>query len=211
MSKAKKAYLFDLDGTLVDSAPDLTSATNHVLRAHDRSETSVNQVRGWVGQGAKKILKEAFSELHQPIPDDALPALIDYYEAHIADNSVIYPGVREALSVFYERGNPMAVVTNKYRYLAIPLLEKLGLMVFFGAIIGGTCAEKPKPYSHPIVLACEQLGVRPEQAVMVGDSYNDQAAAAAAGADYYQVTYGYGDGRQSPVRPKLIDSFLELV
>ncbi len=208
----KKAYLFDLDGTLVDSVPDLADATNHVLKTFGCSPTTVDQVKSWIGQGAGKILKQAFAAAHRSaVPEDALDVLIDYYQANVSQGSEVYSGVFQGLSALQKRGHPMAVVTNKYRHLAVPLLEDLKLMPFFGVVVGGSCADKPKPWPHPILLACQSLGVDPEQAVMVGDSYNDQAAAEAAGSAYYQVTYGYGDGTTGLKPPDTIDSISELV
>ena len=207
------AYLFDLDGTLVDSAPDLTTAVNYVATTFGCQPVIVDKVRQWVGQGARRLLTEVFTAAGHELPDTALAMLLQYYEQHIADASLPYPGVMEALTALHQAGYALAVVTNKYKYLASPLLSKLNLASMFTTVVGGTCAGKAKPHPEPVLLACSQLGVAPAQALMVGDSYYDEEAAFAAGASYRQVTYGYADHNKRPdgPEPATIDSLLELV
>lgn len=207
------AYLFDLDGTLVDSAADLTAAVNYVATAFGCQSVAVDEARQWVGQGASRLLTEAFAATGHELPDAALGMLLEYYEQHIADASIPYPGVMEALTAMHQAGYALAVVTNKYKHLATRLLSELNLAFMFTTVVGGTCAGKAKPHPEPVLLACSQLGVAPQQALMVGDSCYDEGAALAAGAAYYQVTYGYEDHskRSDGPGPATIDSLLELV
>lgn len=209
------AYLFDLDGTLVDSAPDLAMAVNHVLVAFKCEPVPAMKVRAWVGGGARRMLAEGFASAgFEQVPEQAHAMLLEYYEQHVADLSVLYAGVQEALVALHQEKRPLAVVTNKFRYLAVPLLGALGVAPLFTTIIGGTCAGKAKPHPEPILLACNRLAVAPEDAMMVGDSKYDQAAALAAHTAYCEVTYGYtttlSDDADRPT-PTCIDSLLDLL
>lgn len=212
---APPAYLFDLDGTLVDSAPDLAVAVNHTLTTFDYQPISVAKVRQRVGKGGKVLLTEAFAAAGvEQLPETALPIFIEHYQQHIADLSTLYPGVLDTLTALHQAGHPLAVVTNKYLWLAVPLLEALGLAPLFATVVGSTCAANPKPHPDPVLLACQRLATAPAQAVMVGDSYHDEAAASAAGTDYYQVTYGYADHSLRPAQaapPAYIDSLAQLL
>lgn len=209
------AYLFDLDGTLVDSAPDLAMAVNHVLVAFKCEPVPAIKVRAWVGEGARRMLAEGFARAGvEQMPEQAPAMLLEYYEQHVAELSVLYAGVQEALVALHQAKHPLAVVTNKFRYLAVPLLEALGVAPLFTTVIGGTCAGKAKPHPEPILLACSRLSVAPEDAMMVGDSKYDQAAALAAHTAYSEVTYGYTTepahavDRPTPIH---IDSLLDLL
>lgn len=209
------AYLFDLDGTLVDTAPDLVLAVNFCLREAGYPPVSVERLRNWVGRGSSALLSEAFADYDASEPSqDTLQCFMDYYERHVADQSQPYAGVLPTLNRLQQLGCKMAVVTNKYRHLAMPLLEALKLSDFFTTVIGGDCTDSPKPHPKPLLLACERLQVAPEQTIMVGDAYYDEAAAIEAQASYRQVTYGYTDAslRPADLPPlKLIDSFTDLL
>ena len=209
------AYFFDLDGTLVDSAPDLAHAVNLCLKEGGGGEVTVQSVRDWVGQGAKALLTACFQSVGVPDPDRAtIQTFIDHYTANLARDSVPYPGVRSTLQALWAREKKLAVVTNKYSYLAVPLLEALEMAEYFEVIVGAETADKPKPAPDPIYYACEQLGVRPDQAIMIGDSSYDERAAVAAGTAYAQVTYGYkdhGERQKDWPPPRLIDSFEALL
>ncbi len=209
---AYSCYLFDLDGTLVDSAPDIAGAVNRALAEFGYPPTTVSLVREWIGQGSRVLLRKAFAaagadpEEPHTYPAGALDLFLDYYDQHIADHSHLYPQVFETLEALWHQGAVMGVVTNKFLRLADPLLKALDIRRFIGTVVGGSCAARPKPHADPILLACARLEADPRQTLMVGDTPIDQAAAHAAGCAYLQVPHGYpipppaGIEQASPVR-----------
>ena len=199
--KGFPGYLFDLDGTLVDTAPDIAAAVNHGLQRFGRRPASPALVRHWVGYGARACLEQALAEqvTEGDAPDAAtvdamLACCLERYRARIADQSAPYPGAVEALLALSGRGAKLAVVTNKRLHLTQALLEALQLAPLFHAVIGGDSAAKPKPAADPILMACEQLGLRPAEALFVGDSPTDVGSARAAGCAIVCVSYGYSHG-----------------
>lgn len=210
-----RAYLFDLDGTLIDTAPDLVCAVNHCLAQAGYPQVSVDRLRNWVGRGGRALLAEAFSSYGAPEPaQDVYQVFLDYYAQHIADHSLLYEGVLSALNRLQAADCSLSVVTNKYRHLAIPLLDALKLSDFFVTIVGGDCTDSPKPHPKPLLLACERMQVTPVQTIMVGDAYYDEAAAVKAGVGYRQVTYGYTVPGLRPddlSPPAMIDSLTDLL
>jgi phosphoglycolate phosphatase len=213
--RAYHGYLFDLDGTLVDTAPDINAAMNAALRRAGFSPVSESLTRHWVGHGARVLMEQALD--HQQQPHDALERLlgdfIAHYEAHIADHSRTYPGVREALEALRARGARLAVVTNKMTRLTLPLLDALELTPLFHSIVCGDTAAKPKPAADPALFACRALSLEIHDVLFVGDSETDVGCARAAGCDVVCVPDGYNHG----VAPAalgadgIIDSFQDLV
>lgn len=196
-----KALLFDLDGTLVDSVPDIAVAIDRLLAGLGRAPAGVERVRGWVGNGGRMLVRRALAADVAGVPDDdpLLPDALEMFFAHYSDSnghaSRLYEGVAEALESFAARGLPMAIITNKpHRYIA-PLFAQLGILQHFPVLIGGDTLAVKKPDPAPLLLACEQLRVSPACAWMVGDSRNDIEAARAAGCPVVAVDYGYNYGR----------------
>jgi phosphoglycolate phosphatase len=210
-----RGYLFDLDGTLVDTAPDINAAMNRALDRAGLSPVSEALTRHWVGHGARVLIQQALD--HQQQSHDPLETLLqDFmacYEAHIAEHSAPYPGVREALETLRARGARLAVVTNKMTRLTLPLLDALALTPLFQGIVCGDTAARPKPAADPALFACETLSLEIRDVLFVGDSETDVACARAAGCDVVCVPDGYNHG----VTPTalgadgIIDSFLDLV
>jgi phosphoglycolate phosphatase len=198
--KAYQGYLFDLDGTLVDTAPDLNAALNHVLRSHGYPSVDETLTRHWVGHGAKKLVLQALQlqkhrhDLTAEHQDELVAAFIGYYEANIAELSQPYPGVVQALSELQQRGAKLAVVTNKLTRLSTPLLSALDLTRFFDVIVCGDTAAAPKPAADPAVHACRSLDIAVEEALFVGDSDTDVRCARAAGCPVVVVRDGYNHG-----------------
>lgn len=191
-------WLFDLDGTLVDTAPDLHRALDATLLAHGHASTEERMMREWVGAGAAVMIRRALAA-QDVIPDEdrarlLLADFLDHYRGHIADHSRVYPGIRETLDLLAARGVAMACVTNKFEALARQLLEALDLAPLFGAVIGGDSLEVRKPDPAPLLEACRQLGRSPQRALMVGDSRTDVDAARNAGIPVVCVRYGYSQG-----------------
>jgi phosphoglycolate phosphatase len=187
--------LFDLDGTLVDTAPDLHAATNHVLTHVGRSKISLDTVRHLVGQGAKKLMElglEATGGVDDHDIDKLLPVFLDYYQENIAGGSVFYPNVVETLSSLRERGFQIAICTNKPVELAKQLMTALNVTEYFDTIIGGDSFpyRKPDPrHIHDTIAELEGDG----PALMIGDSNFDIGAAIAAKIPSIAVSYGYSD------------------
>ena len=212
---AYAGYLFDLDGTLIDTAPDLTRALNHALAAFGHAPVQLAQARNWVGQGAKASLLRALA--HQGAPADDLDAMLasflDYYRLHIADLSAPFPGVEEALQALAERGAKLAVVTNKREALTNQLLEEIGCTHHFQAVVGGDSTAHPKPAADPALAALAALQVPPADALFVGDSQADVGCARAAGCAVVCVAYGYRQGVAAADlgADAIIETFLELI
>jgi phosphoglycolate phosphatase len=187
--------IFDLDGTLVDTAPDLLNAANAVLAAKGRPLIEPGTLHHMVGFGAKSLITQAFAA-SGPEPDaDEMPALVDlflaHYGEHLADHSRPFAGVTETLEHLKQAGAILGVLTNKPHSLAEPLLEKLGLSSFFAAVYGAGAKPyvKPDPRIFADVLAA--CGGKLGQAVMIGDSVTDLHTARAAGVPCILMSYGY--------------------
>ncbi len=208
------AVLFDLDGTLVDSAPDIVAAANHALASVGAGPVQLEAVRGWVGRGGRVLLADALAALGvQADPDALVDAFVDYYQEHPADHCQLYPGARTLLAQLHARGVPMAVVTNKFESVTRRLLRALDIDRFFAAVVGGDTAAHAKPHPAPVLLACQLLGVEPASALMVGDSVNDVRAARAAGVPVVCVSYGYNHGEPitAAAPDAVIDTLTELL
>ncbi len=201
---AYDGYLFDLDGTLVDTAPDISAALNHALQRHGYSGFDEALARHWVGHGARVLIQQALQ--NQQAPDNAADAnteantealladFIGYYEEHIADYSKPYPGVIDTLTQLNKRGAKLAIVTNKHTALSKRVLDALELTRYFQSIVCGDSTDNPKPAADPALLACTELSVPVTRALFVGDSATDVDCARAAGCDVVCVPDGYNHG-----------------
>lgn len=188
------ALVFDLDGTLVDTAPDLLEAINFILKAEGRRTVDHADLRHLVGHGAKTMMVEAFAMTGGPVDPARLPGLLDryiaHYRTHIADQSRPFPGVESTLSRLAQSAR-LGVLTNKPQELTDLLLPALDLARFFGAIHGAGRMEVSKPDARVFHHVIEELGGPSEGAVMIGDSATDVATARAAGVPVILVDYGY--------------------
>lgn len=211
----RKAILFDLDGTLVDTAPDLAAATDFALDRAGRPPIGLEAVRSMVGDGARALLEKGFrASGGMPTPDifeTAFKDFLIYYGRHIADTSRPFPGVATCLAALAEQDYALAVCTNKPEALSRSLLDQLGLTGFFGAVVGGDSLLVRKPDPGHIHGTLDRLGADFSWAALVGDSANDVNAARAAGLPCVVVSFGY-----TQIAPKdlggdrLIDHFAEL-
>jgi len=197
----KKAVLFDLDGTLIDSAPDLALAINHMLTSIGREEISPAIIRSWVGNGASILVQRGLSgqteideNLDPELLEKSLAIFLDFYAKNLCVATVTYPHVRSSLKILKAKGYQLAIVTNKPYDLIQPILDGLELNGLFELLVGGDTLEKRKPDPLPLHYACEKLGVTVEQCVMVGDSKNDVLAANAANMQSIGLSYGYNYG-----------------
>jgi phosphoglycolate phosphatase len=203
--------LFDLDGTLIDSLDDLASATKHMLLALGRPAATLEQVRGYVGQGARRLVERAMPDAAADELERGLALFLDYNEEHIVDRTCLYPGAMEALTALREAGLTLVVVSNKNVALCTKVLTTLGADGFFASVIGADSLAERKPSPEPLLKVLRDLGVSPERAVMVGDSINDIAAGQAAGIATIGCTFGYGDLAEIEDADYLIGSLPELL
>jgi phosphoglycolate phosphatase len=194
----KELIIFDLDGTLIDSVPDLALAINLMLESLNREPFEQEVIRGWVGNGALKLVKRAISgkrEIDETLDEefvaDAHKRFLEFYSRVLAEETKTYSGVEETLGYLKSRDYYLAVVTNKPFRFVEPLLKRLRLFEFFDDFIGGDSLPSKKPSPEPLIYICEKFNVARESALMVGDSRNDIISANSAGVDSIAVTYGY--------------------
>ncbi|HTW36902.1 MAG TPA: HAD-IA family hydrolase [Rhizomicrobium sp.] len=189
------ALVFDLDGTLVDTAPDLIGALNAVLVSKGRPMVKIGDVRHLVGHGARAMLDRAMQMTGEPVPPESLPALLDafiaHYRTHIAAESRPFAGVEETLAALQADGARMGVLTNKPQELTDLLIPELDFARFFRAIHGAGKLEVVKPNARVFRHVIEEIGGEGSGAVMIGDSATDVATARAAGCPSIVLTYGY--------------------
>lgn len=214
---AIRLVAFDLDGTLVDSVPDLAVAIDLVCRDLALPLPGAVAVRQWVGDGVRRLVKRALTGGADDEPDTHLfqrgmVLFRRYYRAHLSDHTRLYPGARAVLDELYASGLRLACVTNKSGEFTAPLLEALDLQRYFGAVVSGDTLAARKPDPEPLLHAARTLGVAPAAACMVGDSANDMRAARAAGFLPLAVSYGYGNAAEvAAVGPEtLLGSLPEL-
>lgn len=200
------AVLFDLDGTLVDTAADIALALNRALAEQGLRALPVAAVRTMIGRGSAVLVARALEACAPQLAADARRALLARYHHHYAalhdelqgggSKARAYAGVAEALAALHDAGLRLAVVTNKPQAIALRLLQRLGLSPWFDLVVGGDNADAAgrKPGGEPLLHACDAMGVSAQQALMVGDSAVDVAAARAAGMPVLCVPYGYNEG-----------------
>ncbi len=194
-----KAVLLDLDGTLVDTIPDIIQATNAMRVQLGLAPLDDATITAYVGRGTEDLVRRVLAHDAPSPPSKAqfqqgLSLFKQNYHEVNGQQSVLFDGVLDGLQAFARAGVAMAVVTNKQTAFTLPLLQQIGLAGYFDAVVcGDTCAEK-KPHPMPLLHACKLLGVAPELALMVGDSVNDAQAARAAGMAVVILPYGYNEG-----------------
>lgn len=195
-----RLVMFDLDGTLLDSVPDLAAAVDCMLAQLGRPPAGIAKVRDWVGNGSKVLVRRALADqlehsaVAPAVADQAHQLFLQAY-ANSHGLSSVYPGVRECLDWLQAHGVPMALVTNKPTQFVGPLLAEKGLAEYFRWTLGGDSLPVQKPDPAALHWVLEQADVQPDQALFVGDSRNDVLAARAAGVPCVAVSYGYNHGR----------------
>lgn len=209
--------LIDVDGTLVDSVPDLAYCVDQMMLALDMPVHGEAKVRNWVGNGVERLVRRALIGQLDGEPDEALyerayPIFLELYAANTSQRSSLYPGVREGLDYLHAAGYALGCVTNKAAQFTIPLLQDLGIHDDFANIVCGDTLAKKKPDPLPLLHSAEVLGVAPDRSLMLGDSVSDVKAARAAGFQIVCMSYGYNHGvdirESSP--DAVIDSMAEL-
>ena len=191
--------LIDVDGTLVDSVPDLAYCVDEMMRRLGRPVHGEARVRDWVGNGVERLVRRALVGQLEGEPSDedferAYPLFLELYAENTAKRSRLYPGVREGIQAMKAAGFRLGCVTNKAARFTEPLLKDLGVRDAFEIVISGDTLPKKKPDPAPLLHAAEFFGVEPARALMIGDSVSDVKAARAAGFRIVCMSYGYNHG-----------------
>jgi len=209
--------LIDVDGTLVDSVPDLAFCVDTMMTALGRPPHGEARVREWVGNGVERLVRRALVGALQGEPDDAdfdraYPLFLDLYAENTSKRSCLYPGVREGLDQLKSAGYRLGCVTNKAAQFTEPLLKDLGIFDDFSIVISGDTLSTKKPDPAPLLHAAKFFGCEPANALMIGDSVSDVAAARAAGFRIVCMSYGYNHGVdiREAAPDAVIDSFVEI-
>jgi phosphoglycolate phosphatase len=214
-----RGVLFDLDGTLLDTAADIARALNRTFGERSWEPLPVSDVVRMVGRGSPILIERAAASRGHTLDAAGQDALVERFFHHYGaleesneSDARPYPGVAEALRVVHGAGLRVAVVTNKQQRFANSLLARLDLERWVDVVVGGDTCERRKPDPQPLLFACESLAIAPSQALMVGDSVNDVSAARAAGIPVVCVPYGYNEGQdaRSLACDALIDSLADL-
>jgi phosphoglycolate phosphatase len=216
----KKLLLFDLDGTLIDSVPDLCGAVNYMLVALDKIPFDTNIIREWVGNGAELLVKRALSgkaDIDDNIDEDlfikAKSIFLEYYKNNLTNETILYDQVFETIKILKDNGFKMAIITNKPYEFIEPILKHFEMDSDFDLLLGANSLENKKPHPQPLLYACQKLNIDTKQTIMVGDSKNDILAAQNANIDSIAVNYGYNYGEDIAIyNPNIIiDNFNELI
>ena len=191
--------LIDVDGTLVDSVPDLAYCVDAMMSELGMPERGEKRVRHWVGNGVERLVKRALVNQLDGEPDEALfskalPVFEALYRENTSKRSRLYQGVKEALDFLKTTGVRLGCVTNKASQFTLPLLQDLGVHDYFEITICGDMVERKKPDPMPLLLAAEQLETEAKASMMLGDSMSDVNAARAAGFQIVCMSYGYNHG-----------------
>jgi phosphoglycolate phosphatase len=211
-----KAVAFDLDGTLVDSLPDLARAGQAMLEALGLRSVPRERIGQFIGDGLAPLIRATLRESVGAEPDEAQLAhaskrFLDFYRQHIFVESRVYPGVREGLDALRARGLALCCTTNKDGALAAPLLAAAGLDEYFPQLFAPRLPTERKPLPHLLHRACDELDVASHELLLVGDSRHDVDAARAAGSPVAVVNYGYGRQADRLRADWRIDSVIEIV
>jgi phosphoglycolate phosphatase len=206
-----KLIIFDLDGTLIDSLDDLTTAVNHMRASFGLPPVDRPQVRAMVGKGARNLVKQALPGAVDDDIERGLRLFLEFNEAHLVDRTCLYPGVTATLARLAERQPTMVVVSNKNENLCRRLVELLGIGRHFAEVFGADSLPACKPSPEPLRQVMRLFGMSPADTLMVGDSINDIAAGNGAGVITVGCTFGYGEPAELASADYRIDSFARLL
>ena len=206
-----KLLIFDLDGTLIDSLPDLVDAANHMRDSFGLPQFNPEEVRRLVGQGARSLVERALPGLAPEQVEKGLERFIAYNLAHIADKTRLYPGVVETLQALEGAGYALCVLSNKNVALCREVLSRLGIERFFPSVCGADSLPFRKPSPEPVLALLRQYGVAAGECVLIGDSINDIAAGQGAGVVTVGCSYGYGELSELSGADYQVDDFQSLL
>lgn len=217
MLNKPEMFLIDVDGTLVDSVPDLAFCVDEMMKLMDMPLRGEAAVRQWVGNGVPRLVERALCNDLDGVPDKALynkayPLFLDLYAENTSKRSCLYDGVKEGLAWMKDEGFRLGCVTNKATQFTLPLLKDLGIYDEFELVICGDTLPEKKPHPMPLLHAAEKMGVDPAHSTMLGDSKSDVKAARAAGFGIICMSYGYNHGEdiRNYDPDTVIDSMAEL-
>ncbi|AUS07026.1 phosphoglycolate phosphatase [Pseudotamlana carrageenivorans] len=216
--KDKNLIIFDFDGTLINSIPDLTLAVNKMLKHYKASTLTIEEVTPFIGNGAMPLVKRAFAkglpekELTELFLEEAFKVYIAAYEEELCKDTFMYPGVLETLNDLKSKGYKLAICTNKPYGFIEPILDKLEIKAFFDLWVGEDSLPEKKPHALPLHHLVEAMQTTVENSIMVGDSKNDILAAQNAKMDSIGVSYGYNYNENiADYHPTVVvDTFAEL-
>lgn len=213
-----KAVTIDLDGTLLDTIPDLAAAANMMLAELGRPPLDTELIRTFVGKGISRLVERTLAgNADDPVDPELKQRGLAIFERFYTEvngrHTTLYPGVKEGLDALRDRGFPLACVTNKSQRFTLPLLDMVGLAPYFQHVVAGDTLAVKKPDPAPLLHVCAGFKIAPRDMLMIGDSLNDTQAARAAGCPVFCVTYGYSEGMD--VRKldsdALVDTLVEAV
>jgi phosphoglycolate phosphatase len=216
----KNLILFDLDGTLIDSGPDLVLAINHMLEKLNKEKFTQEIIHSWVGNGAQTLVKRALlgkSDISEEVDEElfqkSIDIFLDFYANNLTVATVMYPNVKNTLESLHNAGFTLALVTNKPYEFVEPILKSFDIDGLFSLTIGGNSLDVKKPDPKPLLYVLDKLNYNIEQSVMVGDSKNDIEAANRTNMDSIAVTYGYNYNQDIRVfNPTcIIDDFADIL
>ena len=215
--RSPRMVLIDVDGTLVDSVPDLAYCVDELMKALGRPVHGEAKVRNWVGNGVERLVRRALiGQLDGEPPDEdyacAYPIFLELYGENTSKRSRLYPGIREGIDWLKSQGYLLGCVTNKAAQFTLPLLRDLGVRDDFGIVVAGDTLPVKKPDPAPLLHAALHFGVSAAESLMVGDSVSDVKAARAAGFQIVCMSYGYNHGVdiRTAEPDAVIDSLVEL-
>ncbi len=192
-----KAWLFDLDGTLADTALDLTLALNHVLKLNNKPPLKTKIVRPYAAYGSSQLIELGFGS-NAKQADKLKTLLLDYYKANVAVKTKLFKNMQKVLNMLKKNHIPWGVVTNKPERFTMPLLKKLNVLDSATIVVSGDTCAHSKPHPEPVLHACTQLGIAPDDTLFIGDSSIDLEATTKAGVDMIVALYGYLQATDKP-------------
>ncbi len=204
-----KLIMFDLDGTLIDTAQDITNALNFALEPYGIENLTAEDTKKLIGEGVSRLMEKVLPVEKMHLQSKVMDRFLEHYSVHLTDTSKEYPYIRETLDILTHLKK--AVISNKREDLSKRLLEEIGLSEYFDLIIGSDTTVEKKPSAVPVLHVISKLGLRPDESIIVGDSNYDIEAGKKAGVKTVAVTYGYRPRETLLEADYLIDNFRELV
>lgn len=184
--------LFDLDGTLVDTAPDLIASLNRALAAHSFETVAPDAIRPFISYGGAVMVRESVgADIDKELQAAILKTMLDHYQSNIAEHTAFFSGMAETLSIIEAQGLKWGVVTNKLKRFTDPLMEALKLTARAACIVSGDTTANSKPHPEPMLEACRQAGVQPQECVFIGDAIHDITAGKNVQMKTLAALYGY--------------------